>query len=155
MAIQISDRLQYLQGGCAYLNSKVKSLWNEEKISAIKTFSLFKQSWHCTQWTLWWVGIVSVCVCAQQKRPWEGRRLCGDRKSTGAQTQTNKAQAAVIKSSLVLVMYRNAAERWTALSFRTDHSRTVPPCYCGPLLRSPLGFHLSWHVQEDECFGSI
>lgn len=59
---------------------------------------------------------VYVCVCKGLER----RGPCGDRKSTGAQKQTNKTQAAVIKSSLVLVMHRNAAERQTAPAFLTN-----------------------------------
>lgn len=59
---------------------------------------------------------ISACVCAQEKGPVEP---CGGRKSTSAQKQTNADQAAVIKSSLVLVMHRNAAERQTALSLLT------------------------------------
>lgn len=48
-------------------------------------------------------------VCARQDL--ETGRPFGDRKSPGAQKQTNKGQAAVIKSSLVLVTHKNAAER--------------------------------------------
>lgn len=100
---------------------------------------------------------VCICVCVQEKRP----RPCGDRKSTGARKQTNKAQAAVIKSSLVPVMRRNAAERHTALSFLTGRGQspelvgTPALCCSGCLPTSPLCFHLSWHTQGDECFGSI
>lgn len=99
-------------------------------------------------------------MCPNRKGPERGEP-CRDRKSTGAQKQTNKAQAAVIKSSLVLVMHRNAAERQAALSFLTDRGQSLEPvwtpalCNSGRLPRSPLCFHLSWHVQGDECFASI
>lgn len=57
-------------------------------------------------------------MCAKEKGPEDGEP-CGGRKSTSAQKQTDEAQATVIKSSLVLVMHRKAAEWQTAPSLLT------------------------------------
>lgn len=85
------------------------------------------------------------CVCA---KAWRGGGSCGDRKDTGAQNQTNKGQAAVIKSSLVLVIQRNTVEWQTMLSSLTQH-------WTNSLQRIHFCFHLSWHVQGDDCSLSI
>lgn len=82
---------------------------------------------------------VCVCVCIE-KRALRRGGPCGDRKGTGAQKQTNKAKAAVIKSSLVLVMHRNAAERHTALSYLTQQ-RPKPIAWYRPLLHATVGVY--------------
>lgn len=79
---------------------------------------------------------VCTCVCVRKRRGGP----CGDRKSTGARKQTNKAKAAVIKSSLVLVMHRNAAERHTALSYLTQQ-RPKPRAWYRPLLHATVGVY--------------
>lgn len=75
--------------------------------------------------------------------------LCGHvetGKSTGAQKQTNKAQIAVIKPSLVLVLHSGAAERQTLLSSPTDRgqkpSAAVDLCSVqhGPYTQGPTLF---------------
>lgn len=110
---------------------------------------------------VWCTNVVcTVCVCARWRKGLDGGRSCGGRKSAGAQKQTNKAQAAVIKSSLVLVMHRNSAERQTALSFLPRHGQSLE-LVASPALRNrgsvypeaPMCFHLSWHIQSDEYFG--
>lgn len=102
------------------------------------------------------LGIVFASSEKGQQRREGGHEETG--KSSGARKQTNKAKAAVIKSSLVLVMHRNAAEHAhapiTADPTTAKARRWFRP-WLGPLPRNPLCFHLSWHVQGNECSGSV
>lgn len=66
-----------------------------------------------------------MCVRTQQQKAWrwEGRAETGK----ALMHKTNKAQAAVIKTSLVLVMRRNAAEI-AAISDRPRPKLVWDPC---------------------------
>lgn len=93
----MEDLRRCLNSQVMSLSDKRKQIWNQHFTSSLHTVH----------------GGKCVCVCVF--------------KSLGAQKQTNKAHAAVIKPSLVLVMHSGAAERQTSLSSLADRGQKPRP----------------------------
>lgn len=135
MQIQISYKISK--------TPQVMSLWSApmwriigKEISAIQCFTSPKRNYQNSLDTVHSgisddleLGLFCVCACVcahSNKRPGDGRAVRRQEKHWCTK-QTNKAQAAVIKTSLVLVTRRNAAEI-AAISDRPRPKLVWDPC---------------------------
>lgn len=123
-----------LQGDFWYLNTHVMSSeinlcdkWQKKKLCYLQSNHKVITETVSIMYTLgshMAGNCVYQCECAREKAlRGEGHVKTG--KALVHKKQTNKAQAAVIKSSLVLVMHRNAAKQQTELSFLTNSGQNL------------------------------